>query len=318
MNIRWLPSGRADRDLTIRLRFGRMEDMARSREMAILGPGRVGTAVGILAHRADYRVVSVGARNPEAAERAAADISPRTKACGLEEAAGSCDFVLLTVSDDAIETVCDRMVAASAFRQGARVVHCSGALPSGVLRRAREKLDCVVASIHPLQTFPTVEAAVQSLPGTSWFCEGDERALDGAFELIRAIGGTPHTLSSEAKALYHVAAVLACNDLTALMETSLTAAEAAGVKREAFWPAVLPLIRSTLENIGKLGTVKALTGPVARGDVKTISRHLEAIARHESSLTEVYKVLGEWTVRLSAAKGVAQTSNLDQIRKLLR
>ena len=266
-----------------------MAVMQPSREIAILGPGRVGTAVGVLAHQAGWRIVSIGARNSEAASQATSRISTQTRPCGLAEAAGSCTFVLLTVSDDAIETVCRQLVEASALKRGAVIAHCSGALPSGILAPARDVCGCAIASIHPLQTFPTVEAATQSLPGTSWFWE-----------------------------LYHVAAVLACNYLTALMETSLTAAEAASIERDAFWPAVFPLIRATLENIGNLGTVKALTGPIARGDVATISRHLEAIARHQPSLTEVYKSLGKWTVGLSTSKGSAKTSSLKKIQALLQ
>ena len=129
------------------------------RDLAIIGPGKVGTAIGILAAGAGWSVKAVGGRNLLRAQAAAEAISPETQGLSLIEAAAAGDLVLLTVSDDCIASLCSEVAAAGALRNGAIVAHCCGGLDSGALGSARDA-GCAVASCHPLQTFPNVEAAM--------------------------------------------------------------------------------------------------------------------------------------------------------------
>jgi predicted short-subunit dehydrogenase-like oxidoreductase (DUF2520 family) len=194
-------------------------------------------------------------------------------------------------------------MTARALARGTVVAHCSGALSSECLDPAREELGCRVASFHPLQSFPTVEAALASVPGSYCFGEGDEAALLALEELGAAIGVHCVRIDTRHKALYHAAAVMACNYLTGLMDASLTLAASARIDRVVAWRALEPLIRATVENISELGTEAALTGPIARGDRRTVTNQLEVLDRNARELSDLYRALGSWTVGVALRKG---------------
>jgi predicted short-subunit dehydrogenase-like oxidoreductase (DUF2520 family) len=271
--------------------------------IAIVGAGKVGTAVGTLAARAGYRVTAVAGRDRLRTEQAASRIGAEVPVLSPHEAAGRAELILLAVPDDAIEATCRELVSARAFTRGSFVAHCSGALSSECLDPARRELGCHVASFHPLQSFPTVEAALASLPGSYCFDEGDEAALVALEALGAAIGARCVRIDTQHKVLYHAAAVMACNYLTGLLDAALSLATTARIERQTAWQALEPLIRATLENISKLGTEGALTGPIARGDSKTVTAHLAALDESAGELSGLYRALGSWTVDLALRKG---------------
>ena len=289
-------------------------DMDNRPDIAILGPGTVGTAIGVLAARAGWTVAAVGGRDAARARQAAKAIGHGAKACTLHEAAGAAGLVLLTVSDDAIAAVCDEL--ADGFRRGAVVAHCSGALGSEALASARARR-CAVGSMHPLQTFPSVEAAVGAMTGAYCFIEGDAAAVAALERLARDIGGRPVPIASSAKPLYHAAAVVACNYLAALVDAASALCGRAGIDEPTGRAALGPLVRATLENVLAAGPAAALTGPIARGDAATVRRHLEALAGGERDLDELYRAMGRWTVELALRKGTIDAPKAAALRGLL-
>jgi predicted short-subunit dehydrogenase-like oxidoreductase (DUF2520 family) len=284
-------------------------------DIAIVGPGKVGTAIGVLASKAGWTVAAVGGRHPERTAEAAAVIGPCARACTPIQAAGAAGLVLLTVSDDAIAAVCQELTDASAFRAGAVVAHCSGALGSEALASARRR-GCHVGSMHPLQTFPSLQAAMEALPGAYCFIEGDAAATESLHRLARDIGAHPVPIASAAKPLYHAAAVMACNYLTSLMDAAFALCGQAGIDEQTAPRAMEPLVRATLDNILAQGTQEALTGPIARGDLETVRRHLKALAGQED-LYQVYRALGRWTVELALRKGTIDSPKASALRRLL-
>ena len=282
---------------------GAMTKPGQRPSIAIIGAGKVGTAIGVLAMRNGYRVAAVADRDRDRAEETARRIGGQVPVLSPQEAASRAELILLTVPDDAIEASCRELVDALAFARGGLVVHCSGARSSRCLASAREALACHVASFHPLQSFPTVEAALASLPGSYCFSEGDEPALAAVEALGVAIGAHCVRIDTEHKALYHAAAVMACNYLTGLMDAALTLAAGAHIERQTAWRALEPLIRATVENISELGPEAALTGPIARGDRRTVTTHLATLDENARELVDLYRVLGSWTVGLALRKG---------------
>jgi predicted short-subunit dehydrogenase-like oxidoreductase (DUF2520 family) len=225
-------------------------------------------------------------------------------------------LVLLTVPDERIKGVCDAMAAEGAFASGSIVAHCCGALGSDVLFSART-CGCSIGSMHPLATFPSVQAAVKKLAGTYCFIEGDRPAVAVLGRLARAIGGKPVEIAPQAKPLHHAAAVVACNYVASLLDAAVTLCQRAGTDRRRAWAALEPLVRATLENVSSLGPEKALTGPIARGDAATIAGHLRALGGVEAELKELYRSLGQWTVGLARRKGTLSEAKAAEIRKLL-
>jgi predicted short-subunit dehydrogenase-like oxidoreductase (DUF2520 family) len=290
--------------------------MADQPDIVVIGPGKVGLALAWLARRAGRRVAAIGARRGDAAEAAARRLGAGTVAARCAEAAGLGDLVLLTVSDAAIGPLCAQLAEDGAFRPGARVLHCSGALGSDVLAPARS-VGCAAGSMHPLQTFPSVDAAVERLVGAWTFCEGDAAALADAEQLARDIGTHPRRLSPGGKAAYHAAAVLACNDMTALIDAALTVAGVAGLDRADALSAFAPLLRATLDHVLRDGPEAALTGPVARGDAGTVAVHLRALAGGDDRLEAIYRALGRWTVDLAGRSGSLDATQRARIEAVL-
>jgi predicted short-subunit dehydrogenase-like oxidoreductase (DUF2520 family) len=290
-------------------------------DIAIIGPGKVGTALGVLCARAGWNVVAVGGGRRCSAQAAARAIGATTKVLPAAEAAAAGKLVLLTVPDDAIEHVCAELARAGALTAGAVVAHCCGALGSEVLASARDR-GVEVGSFHPLQTFPTVEAAVAKLPGSFCFIEGSPRACQVLEALAGAIGATARRTTAQGKALYHAAAAVASNYLVTLLDgagamLALALQESSGVDRRSAIQALAPLVQATLTNVLELGPEQALTGPIARGDASTVRRHLHAIAQTTPELDAMYRRLGLLTVELALRKGTLSPADAADLRQLL-
>jgi len=284
--------------------------------IAIIGPGKVGRTLGALAARARWPVAAVAGRTKAQAAEAAADIGPSVLAADPPAAARKGDLVLLTVDDDAIADVCSQLADAGALDHKPVVAHCSGAYGSEILSPAAQK-GCPVGSLHPFQTFPTLQAAAERLPQATCFIDGDPRAAEVLEALARALGCRVAHLPAEGKTLYHAAAVFACNYLVALLDAAAELAEAAGVDRATYHQAAEPLVRTTVDNVFALGAASALTGPIARGDVHTVQRHLKALAVADPLLQDLYRVAGRWTIELATRKGTLNKPAAEALRNLL-
>jgi len=287
------------------------------REIVILGPGKVGTTLGILAARAGWPVAGVGARDPARARAAAEAIGPGVASGRLEDIAGRGRLAMLTVSDDAIEPVCTELAHAGAFASGAVVAHCSGAISAEVLAPARDRCAAAIGAMHPLQTFPSVAAGLERFAGTYCFCDGGDEAVGVLAELAEDLGARAVRIDSDRKSLYHASAVMACNYLTGLLDAALATAEDAGVARDEAAAALEPLVRATLENIRNLGPPAALTGPIARGDVGLVARQARDVAAAAADLGRIYRALGAWTVDVAVRKGTIDAARADELRRAL-
>lgn len=288
--------------------------------VGIIGPGKVGTTLGILAKKSSRYNVIVGGRNPEKARAAAEQIDRDTKFCGIDEAASESDIVLLTVPDDCIETISNELAENGSFSDKTIVAHCSGALSSDVLHAAYQKCGSSIASMHPLQTFPDIESALTNVSGTFCYYEGSSSALAILKEFIIDIGFNPVAIDKKSKVLYHATAVFACNYLSSLMDAALETGMLAGIDKDIMWKSLSPLVHATISNIEKNGPEAALTGPIARGDINTVMNHLKSLEENcdgDRRLSVLYAVLGIQTVDLAVRKGnLSKEKALQLIREL--
>ncbi|MFP4053808.1 MAG: DUF2520 domain-containing protein [Phycisphaerae bacterium] len=137
-------------------------------------------------------------------------------------------------------------------------------------------------------------------------------------QLTADLDGRFVRLSPGGKALYHAAAVTACNYLTALHEAAEQLAAAAGVEGSLAREAIAPLVDATLASIRRDGPAAALTGPIARGDAGTVARHADALAGCDSpGVALLYAAAGLHTVSLAEQKGTLEASTAAEIRRLL-
>jgi predicted short-subunit dehydrogenase-like oxidoreductase (DUF2520 family) len=259
-------------------------------ELAIIGAGKTGRTLGLLAHRAGYEIGPVVCRTREHAVAAAAFIGagrPGTELIGAE-------LTLISVPDGEICAV----ARALRLPAGAVAAHTCAAFGAEALRPLHP-----AGALHPLRSFGDPARAAELFAGTACAVDGDGGAVAPIEALVRAIGGKPLRVRSDRKALYHAGAVFTSNFLVALIEAGLRRFERAGVARADAAGPLAALAEGTMANVGSAGIPAALTGPVERGDAETVRRHVEALAAHAPELAGIYAALTRLTIEVALAKG---------------
>lgn len=283
---------------------------------AIIGLGKVGTAVGYLLKSAGYRIVALFDPLPENLLQGVTFTGGQ--ACpSAFLAASQADCILITTNDDNIAPACEEIIGNGIDMAGKKVIHMSGAGGLDLLQ-AVGRAGASLASIHPLQSFATVEGAIKSIPGSAFGVTAQEAIRDWSFALVRDLGGRPFPIAEEDKPLYHAAACLASNYLVTLMHAVGRTCLALGMEEQEALQAFWPLVQGTLTNIETRGTVQALTGPVARGDVETIARHIAAFKAKLPDLLHLYCTLGLETVAVARAKGTLTEEKASIIKTSLK
>ncbi len=282
-------------------------------DVAVVGAGRVGTAMAVLLARAGHRIVAVS--GGAATRDRAASYLPGVPVRSNEGAVPGAEVVLLGTPDAQIEHACASLATAGAIGAGIAVAHLSGATGLDALAAARE-LEAEVLSVHPLQSCPDVEAALGRIPGSAFAvtAHGDTGYVLGE-RLARDAGGRPFRLDDGMKPLYHAAAVFASNYLVAITALAERLERAAGVPDPL---AVLqPLQRGTMENLEALGPAAALTGPAVRGDAPTLERNLEALAEHAPEAVAAYVALADVALSLAADAGRLERDRRAAVEEVL-
>lgn len=292
-----------------------MESGPMKPSFAIVGGGKVGTALGANLVRAGYACTGVVCTTQSSAQKAVSFIGSGTASTIPWEITPKADIVLITTPDSAIADVCEQIDAHRGFAPGAIVLHCSGALPSTLLKIASAG-DVATGSLHPLQSIAGVDPVVNPFEGIVMAVEGTPRAVAAAMAMGKDLGATCFTISTEAKTLYHAAAVVTSNYLVTLCDTAFALLEAAGIDRNRAFETLKPLIFGTLENIRTVGIPLALTGPVARGDAPIIEAHIQEMARQKPDLLPVYRVLGLHTINVAKAKGTITETQAEVLRQV--
>lgn len=255
--------------------------------------------MAVLLRRAGHRIVAVAGseRTPDRAARFLPDVPVLTHA----EAARGAQVILIATPDDAIGAVCSELVRAGAVRDGGAVTHLSGATGLGALDPAAIA-GAEVLSVHPLQTCPDVEAAIERIPGSAFAVTArSEPGYRLGERIATDVGGRPFRLEDAMKPLYHAAAVFASNALVAISALAEELDRAAGVPDPA--GALEPLQRATLDNVWSFGPAAALTGPAVRGDAATVQLNLEALRTHAPEAIPAYVALADLALGLAASAG---------------
>ncbi len=276
----------------------------------IIGAGRVGRTLAVLWHRQNvFRIQAVCNRTLQSARDAVAFIGAGRAMGSMGDMPGA-DVWLLATPDGELAHAAQRLTDCGLLHAGDVVFQCSGALPSSDLR-AGVMEGTYVASVHPLKTFADPGDAVSTFAGTYCVAEGDAAALALLKPAFETIGARVTEIDPQFKTVYHAASVIVCNYLTALMEAGFQCYEKAGLPRATASAMMEPLVRETMDNVFKLGTVKALTGPIARGDAVVVGRQIDALREFDPRLAELYRALGVMAVELSRAQGGASAAGLD-------
>ncbi len=280
--------------------------------IGFVGAGVVGSALALRLRQAGYRVTAVASRTVASAQKLTAQVEGCAAVESPQQVADRADLVFLTVPDDAILDVADGVE----WRTLQMVVHCSGAKSLGVLR-GPQHLGAQVGAFHPLQTFSSVQAALENLPGSTVAVEAGEPLLGILRGIATDLGAESVDLPAEGRVLYHLSGVLACNYMVTLLGLAAGLWEEFGLTREQGLKALLPLTRGTLHNIETVGIPQALTGPIARGDAGTIEAHIKELEARRPDLLAVYREMALRTLPLAEEKGRLSAEAAQRIHTML-
>ncbi len=282
--------------------------MAAKPRIGMVGAGNFAGALAASLVRAGYRIVWVMARDSR---------SSRARAQALADQSGASvqgssrvtpvDLVWFCVPDAQIAIAANSLADKMSWK---RVValHPSGALASDELTALRKK-GASVASAHPLMTF--VRGARPSLANVPFAIEGDAKAVRTAKVIVKDLSGIAYSIRKADKAAYHAWGTFASPLFTALLATTERVATVAGVKPQEARKRMIPILLQTLANYAMMGAPAAFSGPIVRGDVETVKKHLKVL-RSRPAEYDVYKALAR------AALIYLPTKNSGALKNILK
>jgi predicted short-subunit dehydrogenase-like oxidoreductase (DUF2520 family) len=272
----------------------------RSPNTFVIGAGPVATVLAASLRRGGVPVLGLWARRPDAARAAARTAGVAGFSSAPPDLLLESDVVLLAVRDSAIAEVAAMLCGTGLITKRHVLLHCSGAVSaSEVLGGVSDKVGGV-GTLHPLRAIADTGAVATGLRGTVFGIEGDPMAQQVAQRLVAAMSGAALPLAREQMAAYHAAAAMASNYVVALIDAAAQALSAAGMPMDQAVAALVPLAQGALANVAERGAQRGLTGPIRRGDVQTVQRHLAALAIRPETQA-LYRALGKATVKLASS-----------------
>jgi predicted short-subunit dehydrogenase-like oxidoreductase (DUF2520 family) len=280
--------------------------------MNIIGAGKVGRVLGRLLGDADqFRIQQVLNRSMASA-RSAAEFMGQGEATDSWSELRAADAWMIGSNDRSIKTLAEQLAQAKLVAGGQLVFHLSGALCADELA-ALGRQGAVLASLHPLKSFPDPLIDYQSFAGTYCALEGDERVCQRLERALQGIAARPFKLDAQQKLAYHAANTILSNYLLALLDVGLGCYREAGIEHEQAMEMVAPLMQQTLANGMALGPERALTGPLARGDKEIVRQHLSQLPDFAQ---EIYRSLGLHALQMAHQSGRLGIAQFRDFRKI--
>ena len=263
-----------------------------------IGPGRAGLALGYaLSQAGALDSITFSGRNPDPPAHPLFIHGIARYVFGLERPGPGTTAVILGVPDEILPEISMSLAAQGQAPPGCAVFHLSGALGTDPLAPLLER-GYSVGTLHPLQSLADPVLGAEQLKGVYFAVSGEPAAISAARRIVHPLGASVITVPVARRPLYHAAAVFASNYLAGLIGAAGRLMVQAGVPEDEALQAIVPLARGSLENLSRLGPVRALTGPVSRGDVETVKLHLRTLEPRERALyaslgLEILQVAGE-------------------------
>ncbi len=286
-----------------------------SYKFAIIGLGKVGTAIGHLLNKSGHNIIAISDKSNAALKKALPYTGGKAFLDSKQAVIGA-DCILITTPDDNISSACNE-IADSKLIKEKFVFHMSGAGGLDLLDSAK-RAGAVIASIHPLQSFSSIDTAINNIPGSIFGITANKKVQKQAGIIVRDLNGIPVFITPAQKPLYHAAACFASNYLVSLLNVVESIYESIGISKADARKAYLPLIYGTLQNVETSGSIQALTGPIARGDAGTIEKHLAALKKTQSQYSSLYSALGLITTIIAQKKGTLSAKKAKIINDLLK
>ena len=281
---------------------------------SIIGLGVVGTAIGHLLNKAGHKIVAIYDKSTKSLNNALPYTGGKIYSSAGKSIADA-DCVLITTPDDLILEIC-KEISHSKLIAGKFIFHMSGAGGLDLLEPAK-RTGAFVASIHPVQSFSSIDNAIKAMRGSVFGITAEKKAEKTARQIVTDLDGIPFFISAQQKPLYHAAACFASNYLVSLLYAVESIYRSVGVNKTDALKAYLPLVYGTLQNIEKSGLVQALTGPISRGDSGTVQKHIDALKDSLPQYLPLYAEFGLLTAEIARKKKTLNSRKAKIINNIL-
>lgn len=280
--------------------------------IGFIGAGRLGRALAWRLDRSGLRVVAAASGALSEAQELCARI-PRSEAVSAQQVVDGCDLVFVTTPDSIIETAC----SALRWREGLAAVHCSGATEVVALAAARDQ-GASIGGFHPMQTFGDPDAAVASLPGSTITIEAEDPRLESMLaQLAERLGCRINRLPPGMRARYHAAAGFTSQFVNALFAEAAKVWASWGASEDDVVRAMMPMVRGTLASIESAGIARGMPGPVSRGDVGTVEKHVASLTPLGPHTMDFYRTLCRTTIGLALESGAIDAERARRFEAVL-
>lgn len=264
-------------------------------KIGIIGAGKVGTTLGKYLVLENQTVTGYYSKTPKSGAEAAAFTGTKCFQT-LGNLVEASDTLFVTTPDGVIAEIWDCIAKMDCDLSGYTICHFSGSLSSNVFSGI-EQTGAKACSIHPMYAFSDKYTSYKEFHTAYLTAEGDAKAI---VSLFQAIGHTVFSVNTEGKAKYHAAASMASNFMIGLMQTSLDLLKDCGFSCRDAMALLRPLVENNISAMLDKGCESALTGPVERGDIETVRKHLQVLQGSQEEM--IYRTLGGKLLELAQQK----------------
>jgi predicted short-subunit dehydrogenase-like oxidoreductase (DUF2520 family) len=266
--------------------------------IGVVGAGRVGAVLAAALRAAGHEIVAVGGESAASLTRVET-LLPGVPVLKPSAVAKASDILLLTVPDDSLGNVVRMLSASGAIRAGQHVVHTSGRHGTSILQPAADR-GALVLAMHPAMTFTGTDVDLDRLAGCMFGVTGDRALRVFAEDLVADLQGRVVWIEEADRVLYHTALAHGANHLVTLVTQAMDLLRLTGAEDPA--ATLRPLLTAALDNTLTYGDA-ALTGPIVRGDIRTVRAHLVQLRRIAPETLESYVAMGRATANHAVADG---------------
>ena len=272
-------------------------------DVAIIGAGNLGTALGSALSKKGYRIRALSCQTLSSVRKSLQIIGEGRALTDNMQTAREGKLIFICVPDSEIIKVVKELAGKSLSWRGKYVLHCSGLHSAEVLNPLKDK-GAFTASLHPVQSFSQRKGGLEQFEGIYFGLEGGDKALDLAQKIAADLGGYSIMIRGKDKALYHAACSVASNFLVIVLDVAVSLLKFIGFEEAQASEIVLPLVQGTLQNIKKFNIETSLTGPIIRGDKESVETHLDAL-RKFPAYREIYRSLAIQALEIAKKKKLA-------------
>ena len=289
--------------------------LSKDLEIGFIGIGKMGKTLAVALATHGYRVTACYTRSSTAASELK-QLLPRCVITSTsQEVVDQTNLVFITIPDDLIQNYVQDLVV----NENQGIVHCSGSLPRSILNNANSKTR-FTGMFHPYQTLAGIDssaAAVGRLSGITFAIDAEGWLLDQLISFSEALDSRTIHVPASDLGIYHSSAVLVCGFLATLLHCAISLWEEMGHNKDDAMKAILPLATSTLSNIGNLGVLPSMTGPIYRGDIATIENHISSLISRTPQIVDVYTSLFQASLPIAQQLG-ADSSTISAFETLIK